>query len=239
VWIGFLKPTLLLAEGVERFVYLDADIVVADGAFFNSLDALTAEGPALALEGIVGPADHRRVRWSARLGTSGLRTHALAYYNGGFLAGRLSRDKPLLLAWAKASRHVLAGVGGYFMDADFPLGDQDALNAVLQHWEHPLVSLQFPDWWSAAAPLNPFLHVGGLRETAFFHCTGSKPWKLKVVPPRPPTAYELRWYRHAVLQPSQVRVTCDLPVWVHRWLANSAAGRLASRGKRWRERLSI
>jgi hypothetical protein len=237
LWLGFLKPALLLREAVDQFVFLDADVVVANDTFLPRVEAFTEDGPVFALEGLVGPRDHRRLRWAARLTLPMPRVDAWAHYNGGFLAGRMARDRSLLEDWASGMERVLSRVDGYFQDDDFPLGDQDVLNALAQVRTDPVVSLQFPDWWSAVAPLNAFLHFGAFKETAFYHSTGAKPWNLERVPPRAPTPYESRWFRHVVMEPSPMRVPCRLPGPVCRWLEGSWSGRFVSRASRVGRRL--
>lgn len=238
LWVGFHKPALLLRHATDSFLFLDADIIVAQPGFLEQVEAFSTIGPLLALEGLVGPRDGRRLRWAERLGTSEPRRDAWAYYNGGFLAGRVARDRNLLEEWERSIRAVLSRVAGYQQDAEFPFGDQDVLNAVMQTWTGPVVSIQFPDWWSAASSLNPFLHVGAFARTAFYHSTGPKPWQLTAVPARNPTPYESLWFHHAVLEPSAVRLPCDLPISVRKWLEGAWSGRLASRAKRLTKRLA-
>lgn len=236
-WVGAWKAHLLLHEGGERFVFFDADIVLGDLEGFERVLELADTAPVLALEGLVSPSDPRRLRWAARLGLSRPTRDAWSYFNSGFLAGRLPRDRPLLQSWAEGIR--AAGLrGGHFADADFPFADQDVLNALLQQRDDVVVSLQFPDWWSGVAPLNPFLHVGGLARTMFYHSVGVKPWNLNTVPLRDPNAYEVRWFQHAVVAPTPVCVPCSVPPGVRSWLADTTAGRIASRGRRIRQRLA-
>jgi hypothetical protein len=235
-WPGLLKPDLLLqADG--PFLFLDADLVVPHADALSRLASLIELGPLLALEGLVAPTDHRRLRWAARMEAPPPLPHAWQYYNSGFLAGRMPRDRDLLQAWAAGQSQVLAGQSRHFQDADFPFPDQDVLNAVMQRWEGRVTSLQFPDWWSAVAPANPFLHFGALPRTAFYHGIGEKPWQLKAVPSRNPTAYEELWFHFAVSNPEPMRVPVSLPDTVARWLSGHWSGHLRSRGKRLGQRL--
>ena len=237
MWIGCLKPSFLLREAKGAFIFLDADIVVDGDDVMTRLGGLGTAGFAVALEGLVAPSDHRRRRWVERLGSPVPRTDAWAYYNCGFIAGDIDRDRAFLNEWDRAIRRVLPASGGHFEDADFPFPEQDVMNALLQSSTLPVVSLQFPDWWSAVAPLNPFLHVGGLSRTALFHCIGAKPWDLKNVPPRSPSPYEERWHQHVIASADPVKVDCALSPEIRRWLAGSWSGRLVSRGTRLRQRL--
>ena len=235
-WPGLLKPDLLLtADG--PFIFLDADIVVTNGDMLTRLEGMAEAGPVLALEGLVAPTDHRRQRWKARLGGPPPLPHAWAYYNSGFIAGHMSRERDLLQAWADGQTRVLPQDSKHFQEPDFPLADQDVLNAVMQCWAGTVTSLQFPDWWSAVAPSNPFLHFGALPRAAFYHCIGEKPWQLKRVPPRNPTPYEELWFQHAVLEPGPMKVPIALSDTVRRWLSGHWSGRLRSRGVRLGQRL--
>jgi len=132
---------------------------------------------------------------------------------------------------------LLPKSAAHFDDPDFHMPDQDVLNAILQSSDAPIVSLQFPDWWSAVALHNPFLHVGAMARTAFYHSIGAKPWNLRTVPPRIPSPYEALWYRHTALEPGPLRVSCEVPPSVRRWLAGSWSGRFTSRAKRLSQRL--
>lgn len=236
-WIGCLKPALLLKEARGPFVFLDADIVVGGDSALSDLETISETGLTLPLEGLVAPHDHRRYRWAARLGTEDPRGDAWAYFNSGLLAGRIDRDRAFLGTWDQALRRVLPNAGAHFHDADFQFPEQDVLNALVQSSAMRIVSLQSPDWWSAVAPLNPFLHVGGLKHPAFFHGTGKKPWEIDAIPPRAPHSYEERWYRHAIQDPRPAKVECHLSPEVQNWLAGSWSGRLVSRGRRLRQRL--
>lgn len=239
LWLGFVKPSLLLRHAEGPFAFFDADIVVDGATAMEALRGAVRRGPLLALEALVGPTDIRRARWSDRIGGRP-RSDAWAYFNGGFIAGDMPRDRPLLEAWSAAMTSALGEVRGYFSDPDFPLGDQDVLNAVVQtDREFGIVSLQMPDWWSAVSPLNPFFHVGAFARALFHHSTGPKPWKLTEVPPRGPNEYERLWYRHVVERPAPLAVSLDIPPNVQRWLSASVGGRLLARGSRLSRRVGL
>ena len=140
----------------------------------------------------------------------------------------MERDRPLLKAWDSAIRKVLTPPGGLLSDIDFPLQDQDVLNAVLQDWEPHLIGVGPPDIYTAGSPLNPFLHVGTFKQPAVLHCTGQqKPWKVIQVPNRMPSAYDLAWYEHTVAQPRPVRTKIALSLPVRSWFEQRRWLRLA------------
>jgi hypothetical protein len=236
-WPGNRKAELLLAHGSERFVFLDADTVVTHRALLTKLDAWIERAPVVAVEGIVASIDARRRAWARRLGRAE-RPEAWPshYFNSGFWAGRMSRDRALLSTWHEATRAQLTAPGGLTQDEDFTMADQDVLNAVLQDWTPPPIGLGPPDVWCAASPINPFMHVGVFDAPALLHCTGKdKPWKLHTVPARTPHAYDLEWYEHVVRTPGPLRVDVTLPPLVRAWFEGRPAGRAAARATRlWR-----
>lgn len=228
-WSGNRKAELLLTHPSERFIFLDADIIISDPTFLNRMNEWVSISPVFAVEALIASVDYRRHMWAKRLGrTPRPDKWPCHYFNSGLFGGIMERDRPLLKAWDSAIRKVLTPPGGLLSDIDFPLPDQDVLNAVLQDWEPHLIGVGPPDIYTAGSPLNPFLHVGTFKQPAVLHCTGQqKPWKVIQVPNRMPSAYDLAWYEHAVAQPRPVRTKIALSLPVRSWFEQRRWLRLA------------
>jgi hypothetical protein len=233
-WPGNRKAELLLAHPAERFVFLDADMVVTTGEFLPRLQELVELGPVFAIEGVVASVDYRRHLWAERLGRERAPERWPAhYFNSGLFAGLWGRDRALVEAWDGAIRKALRPPGALFTDRDFPTSDQDALNAVLQDYSPPPLGIGPPDIWAAASPSHPFLHVGTFDPPAVLHCTGQdKPWKLTTPPERDPHRYDLAWYQHAVREPAALPVDREVSPALHAWFRRDRLARTLSRGRR-------
>jgi hypothetical protein len=218
-WPGNRKAELVLAHPSERFVFLDADMIVNDGTFLQRLERWVEIGPVFAVEALVAQIDYRRYMWAQRLGhISKPDRWPMHYFNSGLFAGILQRDQRLFEAWDDAIRIALTPPCGLFSDPDFPLADQDVLNAVLQDWEPRPIGVSQPDVWSAATQVNPFLPVGTFEYPAVLHCTGAdKPWQITRPPSRGPNAYDLAWYEHAIAFPAPVRIEVVVPPLMRSW----------------------
>ena len=233
-WPTNRKAELLLAHPSERFVYLDADMIVSERTFLERIDEWLTIAPVFAVEALVTSVDYRRHMWAKRLGrTSRPESWPTYYFNAGLFGGIFQRDQPLLAAWDVAIRSVLIPPGGFLSDVDFPYSDQDVLNAVLQDWEPQPVGIGPPDIWAAASQSNPFLHVGTFKGPAVLHCSGQgKPWKLTQVPERWPNAYDLAWYEHVVRQPTPVHTKIAYPPSIRAWFEQRRLARIALRVRR-------
>ncbi|MFB6198885.1 MAG: hypothetical protein ABEI52_11575, partial [Halobacteriaceae archaeon] len=153
--------------------------------------------------------------------------------------GTKPRDCSLLRRWKSLNEKVLDPTDQHYSNEDFPMPYQDTLNAILQQrGPEEIVSIQPPDWWNAAAPSNPFFHMGGFADSpAFLHCTTrQKPWLLDGVPPRPPTPYERAWVEHVTGNPTSISHEVCLPFGLRRWLNESLDGRLVAKLKQVRSR---
>jgi hypothetical protein len=233
-----LKPKLLLSQGCEKFLFLDADIVVTHDRFVERVAEWTEEAPVFAVEGLVAPTDYRRHVWERLAGEQKRKNHPV-YYNAGMFAGVMQRELALLKRWKRLNETVLDPAERHFDNEDFRLPDQDTLNAILQERSHrELISLQPPDWRSEAIPHSPFLHVGGFSGgAAFRHCTTSeKPWLLDEIPPRPPNPYERAWMAHVSGNSTSISHDVSLPRGVRRWLGETLDGRLSAKLKQVRGR---
>ena len=218
-WPGNRKAELVLAHPSERFLFLDADMIVNDGAFLQRVEYWINIAPVFAIEGLLAPIDYRRHMWAKRLGhTSNSTRWPMHYFNSGLFAGLFERDRPLIEAWDLAIRTTLAAPSGLFCDLDFPMADQDILNATLQDTEPQPIGIGPPDIWAVASPVNPFLHVGTFQQPAVFHCTGqAKPWKIRQLPNRWPNAYDLAWYKYVVVRPTPVLTRMTLRPLINLW----------------------
>jgi hypothetical protein len=120
-WSGNRKAELLLAHPSERFVFLDADIIVSDPTFLTRIGEWVEISPVFAVEGIVTPFDYRRFMWCKRLGRQSQPDNWPSYYfNSGLFGGVMERDRPLLEAWDRTIRRVLVPPSSLFSDTDFP-----------------------------------------------------------------------------------------------------------------------
>jgi len=241
LWIGNRKARFILDHPSERFVFLDADMIVADAGVFSCLDQCIEYGPTFALESLMAPVDHRRYSWSRRLGrTPAVNLWPMHYYNSGLFAGIMERDKGLLENWDKAIHTILTPPANIYEDNDFPMPDQDILNGILQDQEFNPVGISPPDISSVATPANPFLHIGSFQNgPAIHHCTGkNKPWDLVKMPTRAPNDYDRLWYQHAVISPSSLSVQITLPVSLRWWFEGRVEGRIIRRAKRILQKLS-
>ena len=207
-WPGNRKAELPLKHPSDHCVLLDADIIINDSTFFSRLEQWLEAAPVVAVSNLISAIDYRRHNWAKRLGRPARPRHwPDRYYHAGLLACDFKRDHALLEQWHSLIRSTLKAPGGLWTDVDFPLADQDVLNALLQDWETPLIGISPPDIWAAVAPHYPFLHVGTFGSPAVLHCSGfGKSWQLKMPPPRPPHAYDLAWYDVIIRNPEQIKL---------------------------------
>lgn len=238
-WPGHRKAELVLGQGAERFVFLDADMVVTTPELLAHVDRLLDHGPVFAIEGLVSPVDHRRRLWAMRLGEDAQPERwPMTYFNSGLFGGVLERDRAIFERWDEVGRTVLSPPAPLRGDADFPMADQDTLNAVLQAWDGTPIGLGPPDVWAAASPYSPYLHVGRWETPAVLHCTGrDKPWQFEQAPDRDPHDYDLAWFHHVVGSPSALRVEHPMPAGLRAWFEQAPAARAGTRLKRLRRRL--
>ena len=112
----------------------------------------------------------------------------------------------------------------------FPMADQDCLNAVLQCLRPNMVTLGPPDIWYAASPFNPFVHFELEGCPLLCHQTGdNKPWRIARVPPRRPCEAEREWYALVTQTAAWCTVAIDLPSPVRAWFEQSLWGRALGR----------
>ena len=235
---GNLKPALVLEHECTRFLYLDADIVVTSPRFLERILDWIDTAPVFAAEAMIAPSDYRRHTWGDVI-DGPLQNRTTVYYNSGMFAGAKPRDRGLLRRWEQLNETVIDPEDRHRTNEDFPMPDQDTLNAILQRrGPEEIVSIQPPDWWNAAASSNSFLHVGGFADApAFLHCTTSqKPWLLDAIPPRSPNPYERVWLEHVTGDSTSISHEVSLPLGIRRWLNESLDGRLAVKLKQLRNR---
>lgn len=236
------KTELLFAHPSPRFAFIDADVVVTNGDLMGALGRWTNSAPVFVIEAILPACDHRRRRWSERLGAvSNPAAWPSYYFNSGLFAGDFARDRALLQCWHDAMHRALKPPARIYDDPDFLMPDQDVLNAVLQDWRGPLTTIGPPDIWQAASPPHPFLQLGSfpLFPPALLHCTGpEKPWKLREVPARTPSFYDQQWYRHAVESQAPFRFAADFPPLLHSWFKGLRAGSMTGRLRRLKRRFA-
>jgi hypothetical protein len=233
------KAELVCTHASGRFLFLDADIVVADDTFIPRLNDWIDAAPVFAAEAIIPETDHRRKMWR-EVGNEKEVPSSPIYYNAGMFGGLWERDRDLFEKWAELNRTVLESDAWHFSNVDFPMADQDTLNAVLQGLDRDeLISIAPPDWWSAAAPHNSFLHVGGFPDgPAFLHCTTSqKPWLLDEIPLRGPNAYEERWWSSVQGDSRWISYEVSVPSWLERWLDGHWMVRTSNKVRRFGKRL--
>ena len=246
LWIGNCKPNFLIDHARGSFVYLDADCVVTNGAFLEYVCEAIKAGPVFCAEGVVPERDIRRLFWAqakrktadaGRMLPKKDQRFTATYFNSGFLAGEIRRDRSILEGWERLIQTALRGEGNLFENPYFPMADQDCLNAFIQDETFVFSCITPPDVWYAAATGNPFLHIG-IYKSALLHCTGEKPWRLRNVPPRPPNVYELAWFRHIFEDTPWVRCSPKIDRSVESWLRRGILGRAVSRVHRIQRRLS-
>jgi hypothetical protein len=244
-WAGNHKPALIEAHARGAFLFIDADCIVTGPALIETVAAAVADGPVLCAEGIVPSTDIRRQRWrrarALSLGLAPATATAGAsdiYYNSGFIGGDIRRDRRLLEDWRRLIDTALTGSGGLYETRDFPMPDQDCLNAVIQDEAAPFSCISPPDVWYAASPASPFLPVGR-HETALLHCTGPhKPWRLSAIPPRAPNPYERAWHHFVYEDARWVRCPAPLKRSVRSWLGGKPWGRRIAQARRLAQRLA-
>jgi hypothetical protein len=218
-WLGNRKAEFVLAHPSERFAFLDADMIVTDGRFLQRMERWLEGAPVFGVEALVAPVDYRRHMWAERLGRAANPDKwPMHYFNSGLFAGIFQRDRALLEAWDSAIRFLLKPPADILSDSDFPMPDQDSLNAVLQDWNPQPIGIGPPDVWMAASQFNPFLHIGTFGQPAVLHCTGTpKPWQITQYPSRYPNVYDRAWYQHAVVSPGPVRIEAVIPPALRGW----------------------
>jgi hypothetical protein len=244
-WIGNHKPAFIAKHAKGLFAYIDADCIVTNPGLIESVVEAVQQGPVFCAEGILPGRDVRRLRWRMAK-EKGLERRSYppqaplpsdVYYNSGFLCGDIPRDRWLLDDWRRMIETALHGSGALYETRDFPMPDQDCLNALLQDERSPFCCISPPDVWYAGSSVNPFLQVG-THEAALLHCTGQeKPWRHTSVPPRAPNPYEKAWLRFLYDDARWVRCPLELKGSVQSWLRDEPWGRRISRAKNFARRL--
>lgn len=218
-WPGNRKTELLLKHPSEYCVFLDADIIITDPTFLPRLEQWVQVAPVVIVSGLISSIDYRRYAWAKRLGRPARPQHwPSRYYNAGLFACNFERDRTLIEEWNSLTRSTLVAPGALWTDVDFPLSDQDVLNALLQDWEAPLIGLSPPDIWAAAAPNHPFLRLGTFGSPAVFHGSGfGKSWQLTAPPLRPPHAYDLAWYDEVIRNTAPIKLDITMSATLRDW----------------------
>jgi len=232
-WAGNRKAEFILNNQNEYFVFLDADTIVRGSEFLQWVDRWIEKAPVFCIEATIQPEDWRRRAWAERLGVTPQNRCSSSYLNSGFFGGSMARDLSWLERWNSSMNQHLEPGASFFSDPDFPMPDQDFLNAVIAEMGIEYVALAPPDIWYAASPQNPFFHIGGFAEPVLSHCTGKqKPWLLERVPARTPNLYEFEWYRHVYGSAGPVKSTRDIRPALGSWFSCKPMGRLISRSKK-------
>ena len=218
-WPGNRKAELPLKHPSELCVLLDADIIITDPTFFPRLEQWVEVAPVVVVSNLISSIDYRRYNWAKRLGRPARPQHwPSRYYHAGLLACNFERDHILIEQWDSLIRSTLVAPGALWTDVDFPLSDQDVLNALLQDWEAPLIGISPPDIWAAVAPHYPFLRVGTFGSPAVLHCSGfGKSWQLTAPPLRPPHAYDLAWYDEVIRNAAPIKLNITMSATLRDW----------------------
>jgi lipopolysaccharide biosynthesis glycosyltransferase len=213
-WPGNRKAELLLSHPSERFAFFDADMIVTQATLFSSIESWIEVAPVFSVASIMLPIDYRRQAWARRLKRSTRSDRwPTPYFNTGFFAGMLDRDRPLLQEWDAKIREVLTPPSVLWSDPDFHTSDQDVLNAVLQDWEGQIIGMS--DTHPVTFPFPPSM----LGPATILHCIGlGKPWTLTKPPARSPNLYELAWHEHVIARPTLISIPHRLPFSIRRWL---------------------
>jgi len=237
--VNYYKLQILDSQSFDRFLFLDADILVTDDNFVPKVKQWIGLAPVFAAEALIAETDHRRHTWRKITGKK-MRDPSPIYYNSGMFGGDWSRDHNLFKQWMELNRTELGSADHYFSGTSYPMSDQEMLNAILQQRDRDeLISIAPPDWWSAAAPNNPFLHVGGFPDgPAFLHCTTSrKPWLLEETPRRGPNVYERRWLDYVEGASQWISYEVSIPSSLRRWLNGHWTVRMSNKLRRLGKRL--
>lgn len=234
-WNGTnLKAYTILKNPADYFIYLDADIIITNDNFIIEVEQFIHEDKlVLPVDGIVVETEWRRHYWRTIYPSEQLAKHAW-YYNAGFFAGSLAKFQWVLEDWIKLNKTHLDLKAFLFEHNKLPMADQDTFNAILQTLPpEDIVTLQIPDWRSLSTHQNTFFHIGNFRPEAFLHCTGkNKPWTIKGIPSRSPSAYDDLWYRLLIQQETFVQANFLLTFWQHQWFKRTRLARIISKIKR-------
>jgi hypothetical protein len=233
------KAELLLSHPSEQFAYFDADTLLAKPDFMPRLATWIELAFVCSIEAIMPRTDYRRFGWARRLGLAPKPTRwPDHYFNAGFFAGVIDRDRQLLEAYDQAIRRLITPPGTFHADPDLPLLDQDLLNGLLQDRADEVLGVGPPDVWYASSSPSSFLCVSSFGGPALLHCTGpSKPWNLTTAPDRVPNVYERKWFDFAVENANPLALSLSLPKGVAAWLADTRVARFAARSRWLRNRL--
>ena len=227
--IGFLKSKLILDNPCSKYIFLDSDIIINHFKFFEILDEYSEVNPIFPIESILPNNDIRRLRWyrafnliNEKCNETQLNSIKTSYYvNAGFFCGIWERDKHILEKWDYNIRKFFKDEGYLFSNPIFPMADQDVLNATIQVENIKYSSLNYPDVLSAALSLNPFLQIGIHNEYLLLHGTGLvKTWDIKSIPIYSPNAYDLAWYKYAIIENDdsicKLKISRKLRWWLER-----------------------
>ena len=218
-WPGNRKAEFALKHASEHCLLLDADIIITNSSFFPQLEEWLEVAPVVTVSNLISSIDYRRYSWAKRLGRP-VRPQQWPdrYYNASLLACNFERDHLLLEQWDLLIRSTLAAPGELWTDVDFPLSDQDVLNALLQDWEAPLIGISPPDVWAAVAQQFPFVRVGTFGSPAVLHCSGfGKSWQVTTPPTRSPHAYDLAWYNEVIRDPAPINLNITMSATLRDW----------------------
>ncbi len=198
---GNLKARIVLEHPAERFLYLDPDIIQTHPDFITIVKQQLAANKKLIVsgEGLVPRNDMKRWIWNSKMNVTSMPLTDV-YYSGGLLAGVFETHKHILENW-DASIHQYIEPGRYFQACpEFPLADQDVLNAVLQNVPQENIScINLSDWKGTATSINPFHEFMFWDKPLFVHATGKlKTWLLKELPLRYPNFYDVEFYKYHI-----------------------------------------
>ncbi|MEO1322690.1 MAG: hypothetical protein AAFV59_06755 [Pseudomonadota bacterium] len=233
-WIANLKPKYIQGLGDGEICFIDADCIVPRPDLFQMLSQFLEAGPVACSESLLPMSDLRLQEW--RRAAKGNSTIAEApkepiscvpYYNAGFLAISMPRDKPLIDHWAQLVDDLLdEGRVEMFEKAFYLTGDQDCLNAALNSFPDTFSSFGPPDVGFRGLPVNPFLCLGSYNEPILLHCTGKrKSWRPPAAPKTRPDVYDKAYYKYTHEETPWVEIERDLAPKVDGWFRDTKQSR--------------
>ena len=221
LWIGNLKPRLILESSSEYFLWLDSDIIINSPNFFKIICDILPEKLFLSLEGFIPSSDIRRHTWSKKLSNEKSNTNNTSeYFSSGILGGKFNRDKDLLKSWEIGMHKALSQPAKIFQNPFFLMPDQDVLNGVIQNCTTPYATICTPDIWYDHKVNYPWYFLGSHEnEHLILHAVGDKMGaRFKKTPPHLPSLYDKAWYKIVMSNPNLVKLKIDLPYNIDSWL---------------------